>query len=109
MTFTKSATGPKSVLFKTKPATIILSIKGQGVLLFETKAKAVLTINNSNKTDGLIVSFSERQITVQRISNKDKFIVSVAPANSAEDALANLKATGAKGGGTKTFARGKLA
>ena len=74
MTFTKSATGPKSVLFKTKPATIILSIKGQGVLLFETKAKAVLTFNNSDKTDGLIVTFSERQITVQRISNKDKFI-----------------------------------
>ena len=74
MTFTKSATGPKSVLFKTKPATIILSIKGQGVLLFETKAKAVLTINNSDKTDGLTITFSERQITVQRISNKDKFI-----------------------------------
>lgn len=43
------------------------------------------------------------------LSNKGKFIVSTAPENSSEDALANLKATGAKGGGTKTFARGKLA
>lgn len=43
------------------------------------------------------------------LSNKEKFIVASSPENSPEDALANLKATGAKGGGTKTFARGKLA
>jgi len=43
------------------------------------------------------------------LSNKEKFIVSASPENSSEDSLANLKATGAKGGGSKTFARGKLA
>ncbi len=75
MTFTKATTGPKALTLKTIPTNINLQIKGQGVLLFETKeAKAILTIKNAQKTDGLIVTFTERQIIVQRISNKDKFI-----------------------------------
>ncbi len=43
------------------------------------------------------------------LSNREKFIVASAPDASDEDSLANLKNAGAKGGGTKTFARGKLA
>ena len=67
--------GPKALTLKTIPTNINLQIKGQGVLLFETKeAKAILTIKNAQKTDGLIVTFTERQVIVQRISNKDKFI-----------------------------------
>ena len=67
--------GPKALTLKTIPTNINLQIKGQGVLLFETKeAKAILTFKNAQKTDGLIVTFTERQVVVQRISNKDKFI-----------------------------------
>ena len=66
---------PKSLLFKKTTPSVNLIIKGQGVLLFEsTFAKAVLTLRNKDKTDGLIVTFTERQVITQKISNKDKFI-----------------------------------
>jgi len=75
MTFTKATTGPKALMLKKTAININLQIKGQGVLLFETQEpKAILTFKNAPKTDGLTVTFSERQVIVQRISNKDRFI-----------------------------------
>jgi len=69
------SSAPKSLLFKKTTPSVNLIIKGQGVLLFEsTSAKAVLTLRNKDKTDGLIVTFTERQVVTQKISNKDKFI-----------------------------------
>jgi len=69
------SSAPKALLFKKTTPSVNLIIKGQGILLFEsTSAKSVLTLRNKDKTDGLIVTFTERQVVPQKISNKDKFI-----------------------------------
>ena len=76
MTFAKFKNNvPKALVFKTKSSSVNLIVQGQGVLLFETnELQSTITLCNKDKSDGLTVTFTTTSVTVEKISNKDKYL-----------------------------------
>jgi hypothetical protein len=76
MTFAKSKNNvPKALVFKTKSSSVNFIVQGQGVLLFETnELQSTITLYNKDKSDGLIVKFTDKAVTIEKISNKDKYL-----------------------------------
>ena len=74
MIHTNGITNAPRFLHFSKPTNSInLIVKGQGVLLFETKKACSLNFYNTDKSDGLTVKFTDAEILVERISNKDSY------------------------------------
>jgi hypothetical protein len=68
---------PKFLLLKKKQLGINLIIKGQGVLLFkndDNSKQCLLSINNSQNTDGLSVLFTKQGLEVNKITNNEKLV-----------------------------------
>ena len=64
---------PNSLRFSKTTNQVNLLVKGQGVILFETKEATRFSFVNNDASDGLTVSLTAEKFLVERMSTKNKY------------------------------------